>query len=36
VLDDGARSLVLGCGFERIDDDHLRITTPAVTVDISP
>jgi hypothetical protein len=27
---------VLGCGFERLDDDHLRVVTPGGTLDISP
>lgn len=36
VLDGDRRSDVLGCGFERIDDDHLRIVTPGGSVAISP
>jgi Uma2 family endonuclease len=34
--DAGGGSAVLGCAFERIDDDHLRVTTPDGPVEISP
>jgi hypothetical protein len=36
VRDDSTRSAVLGCGFERLDADHLRVVTPGGTLDISP
>ena len=36
VLDDTARSEVLGCAFARLDDDHLRVTTPDGAIDVTP
>ena len=36
VLDEHGRSAVLGCSFERLDDEHLRVVTPGGAVDVSP
>jgi Uma2 family endonuclease len=36
VRDETARSEVLGCAFERLDDNHLRVTTPGGPADITP
>ena len=32
----GARSAVLGCRFERIDDDHVRVVGGAAVAEVSP
>ena len=36
VLADRARSEVLGCSFERVDDDHLRVATPHGDAVVTP